>query len=297
MDYQTNMFRGQPDSDAIAYLQMMEKAALARDPRGYCVCTSEGKDSRIVGHLMRRAGVKHFYMHSITGIDPPELIYFQRRNFQKYADLGYETHDIMWRESMWQMMARKRVPPMRHMRYCCAELKERKTDEQGYAIISLGVRKHESVKRAKSRAELEVQTTKKGRAQLYAWDNDDFRETIEHCAPRSEVRVNPIAEWTDAMVWDYSREAKLDQCSLYGEGFTRLGCIGCPMAGTAERIQEFERWPKFEALYLKVFARMLEARKARGELADFTPREWFDCWMQEKVQETVDENQIAMELI
>ena len=89
MEYQTSLTQGQPDDEAVRLLQYYEALALENDPRGYCVCTSEGKDSRVLGHLFRRAGVKHFYQHSITGIDPPELIYFQRSNFQQYRDAGY----------------------------------------------------------------------------------------------------------------------------------------------------------------------------------------------------------------
>ena len=89
MIYQMNLFKGPPDDEAISFIKYFERLALQYDPRGYCVCTSEGKDSRVLGHLFRRAGVKHFYLHSITGIDPPELTYFQRRNFQEYKDQGY----------------------------------------------------------------------------------------------------------------------------------------------------------------------------------------------------------------
>ena len=77
-----------PDEEAVRLFRYYEGLALHYDTRGYCVCTSEGKDSRVLGHLMRRAGVRHFYMHSVTGIDPPELVYFQRANFQAYRDLG-----------------------------------------------------------------------------------------------------------------------------------------------------------------------------------------------------------------
>ena len=83
--------------------------------RQYCVCTSEGKDSRVLGHLFRRAGVKHFYQPSITGIDPPALIYFQRSHFQQYRDAGYLTYDVMYRKSMWQLMLEKKIPPLRKM--------------------------------------------------------------------------------------------------------------------------------------------------------------------------------------
>ena len=120
MEYQTSLTQGQPDDEAVRLLQYYEALALENDPRGYCVCTSEGKDSRVLGHLFRRAGVKHFYQHSITGIDPPELIYFQRSNFQQYRDAGYLTYDVMYRKSMWQLMLEKKIPPLRTIRYCGA---------------------------------------------------------------------------------------------------------------------------------------------------------------------------------
>lgn len=156
MEYQTSLTQGQPDDEAVRLLQYYEALALENDPRGYCVCTSEGKDSRVLGHLFRRAGVKHFYQHSITGIDPPELIYFQRSNFQQYRDAGYLTYDVMYRKSMWQLMLEKKIPPLRTIRYCCAELKEKRSEHQGKAVVSFGVRKYESVKRARSRNELEI---------------------------------------------------------------------------------------------------------------------------------------------
>ena len=131
MEYQTSLTQGQPDDEAVRLLQYYEALALENDPRGYCVCTSEGKDSRVLGHLFRRAGVKHFYQHSITGIDAPELIYFQRSNFQQYRDAGYLTYDVMYRKSMWQLMLEKKIPPLRTIRYCCAELKEKRSEHQG----------------------------------------------------------------------------------------------------------------------------------------------------------------------
>lgn len=51
---QLSLFRpnGQPDEEAIRMIRGYEKFALSLDPRGYCVCTSEGKDSRVLGHLL-----------------------------------------------------------------------------------------------------------------------------------------------------------------------------------------------------------------------------------------------------
>ena len=180
MQYQTSFTRGQPDAEAIKLIQYYEPLALEYDPRGYCVCTSEGKDSRVLGHLFRRSGVKHFYLHNITGIDPPELIYFQRRNFQGYRDAGYLTHDAMYDISMWRLMLKKQIPPMRHMRYCCEALKERIVPEQGAAILSMGVRKYESVKRAKNRDELEIAGGKKRANLLHPGTTTRQGEPLRH---------------------------------------------------------------------------------------------------------------------
>ncbi len=48
---------------------------------------------------------------------------------------------------------------------------------------------------------------------------------------------------------------------LYFCGFSRVGCIGCPMAGK-HRYFEFARYPQYEKLYLMAFDRMLEEKGA-----------------------------------
>jgi len=69
------------------------------------------------------------------------------------------------------------------------------------------------------------------------------------------------------------------------------------MARETGRKMEFARWPKFEALYLRAFEKMLEIRKAQNmTILDHaaTPRQWFDWWLSEKTQETVDEDQLNL---
>lgn len=261
-------------------IQYFEPLALEQDPRGYCVCTSEGKDSRVLGHLFRRAGVKHFYLHSITGIDPPELIYFQRRNFRDYREAGYLCYDVMYKISMWRLMQKKLIPPLRQARYCCEHLKEQRTAEQGEALLSFGVRRQESTKRKNNRREMEIK--KPEEILIMSFDNDENRRTFETCYRFDEKRLNPLAEWTEEDVWNYSAYWKLEQCSLYQEGFRRLGCIGCPMAGSCGRKTEFARWPAYKQLYLMAFGRMLEERRRRGlTIYDYaqTPEEWFEWWL------------------
>lgn len=300
MDYQLDFFKGAPDEEAIKMIQYYEPLALQNDPRGYCVCTSEGKDSRVLGHLFRRAKVKHFYLHSITGIDPPELIYFQRKNFAEYKELGYLAYDVMYRKSMWQLMIAKTIPPLRTIRYCCAELKERRVEEQGNALMSFGVRRYESVKRKQNRRELEIVANgRRGRNLVLPFDNSENRRTFEICYADCEKRLNPIAEWDNQNIWDYINYWKLEQCCLYQEGFSRLGCIGCPMATEAHKRMEFRRWPKFKQQYLWTFGKMVEERKRRGMSMlnhSNTAEEWFEWWVRDRLSYKEDEQQLELEL-
>lgn len=96
-------------------------------------------------------------------------------------------------------------------------------------------------------------------------DNDENRRLAEFCYRTQKMLLNPIVDWTDEDVWDFlDNIVKVPHCSLYDEGFKRIGCIGCPMAGGAKQRKEFARFPKFRALYVRAFDRMIEQRKSEG---------------------------------
>lgn len=82
------------------------------------------------------------------------------------------------------------------------------------------------------------------------------------CYKDHTTLINPIIDWTTDEVWEFIKEYKIPYCSLYDEGFERLGCIGCPMGHHQE--EEFERWPKYKELYLTAFGKMLEENKKKG---------------------------------
>ena len=119
-------------------------------------------------------------------------------------------------------------------------------------------------------------------------DNADARRVIEQCYKRHKTAVNPIIDWTDAEVWEFIRSNGIPYCSLYDEGFHRLGCIGCPMATTKGREQEFLRWPKYKAAYLRAFEKMLQVRAEKNrpfrvggmEHRDATATDVFNWWME-----------------
>lgn len=240
-------------------------------PEGYFLAFSGGKDSVVIKALADMAEVKYDAHYHLTTVDPPELVHFIKTfddveiDIPRYSDGKPIT--------MWNLIAKKKIPPTRLKRYCCAYLKEE--GGRGRFVVT-GVRKAESAKRA-NRAGLEVADKLTGDKEYLDPDNPN-QEMIHICQAKARRHLNPIIDWTDEEVWEFIREYNIPYCKLYDEGFTRLGCIGCPL-GTRQR-EEFERWPKYKAAYLRAFAKMLENRKKENIQTDAwkTPEEvmeWF----------------------
>lgn len=104
---------------------------------------------------------------------------------------------------------------------------------------------------------------------------------IETCYKRHKTSVNPIIEWTDEDVWEFIKAEEIPYCSLYDEGFKRLGCIGCPMADTRGRELEFIRWPQYKNFYFFAFDRMLKNRTSnRLWYRGSTVKDVFNWWME-----------------
>lgn len=213
---------------------------------GYYLAFSGGKDSVVLYEIARRAGVKFEAHYSMTTVDPPELIYFIR---QHYPSVIFDHPGT----SMWELIAKKGIPPTRQIRYCCDELKEKGGEGR---FVLLGVRWAESSRRAK-------------------------RQMVETCQKKAKRILAPIIDWKDEDVWQFIRTEKLPYCRLYLEGFKRLGCIGCPLAGPEQMMYELERWPKYKENYLRAFARMLAVREAKGKPAVkwHTPEQVMDWWV------------------
>lgn len=241
----------------------IERLKAFEPPEGYYLAFSGGKDSVVVKALMDMAGVKYDAHYHITSVDPPELVQFIKtfddvKMEHRYYPDDYKNEKLRGKPiTMWNLIPERRMPPTRLARYCCKYLKE--GSGEGRFVVT-GVRKAESVKRSK-RGGLELAEKKSQKLEKYDPDNPN-PVMMYHCQQYYRKVLNPIIDWTTEEVWEFIKEYKIPYCKLYDEGFKRLGCIGCPMAGK-HRIKEFERYPKYKMAYIMAFERMIRERESK----------------------------------
>ncbi len=266
-------------------------------PEGYYLAFSGGKDSVCIKALADMAGVKYDAHYSVTSVDPPELVAFIR---DKYPDVSRDIpHDKDGKPiTMWNLIPKKKMPPTRLARYCCSVLKE--SAGKGRITVT-GVRWAESARRKENQGVVlfkdsakdfennsNFQSTAKGGVVLND-DNDENRRTVEHCYRTRKTLLNPIVDWTDEDVWEFIKTYNIPYCELYDKGYTRLGCIGCPMNTTAAA--ELERYPKYKRQYIRAFDKMLKDFKNPPE--NWTDGEAvMDWWLGKKPKSKELEGQI-----
>lgn len=270
---------------AIDRLQKASEMSLKVYQMPLVITTSGGKDSSVCTALAERAGIPFEVMHNHTTADAPETVYFVRAEFHRLeikgikCDLNFPVYKGQ-RTSMWQLIPQKLMPPTRLVRYCCSVLKERGGAGR---FITTGVRWEESPSRRENRGIYEA-----GRDVVLSTDNDDRRRLFENCRMQAKRVCNPIIDWTDRDVWEYIESEHLEVNPLYQCGFSRVGCIGCPMAGTKGRQREFARYPKFQKSYIRAFEWMLQERKRKGKMQGTwnmgtTGEDVFHWWMEDGV--------------
>ena len=248
---------------------------------------SGGKDSCVLTELALRAEIPFEVMHAHTTADAPETVHFVRKEFARLENrsircsINYPLYKGR-RTSMWDLIPRKLMPPTRVARYCCAVLKEQ--NDKG-RFLATGVRWAESVSRSKRRGIFEKQVSNHDKEVHIRNDEESLDALFAPCKLAAKRFVNPIMDWNDREVWDFLHDARIPVNPLYFCGFSRVGCIGCPMAGK-HRYFEFARYPQYEKLYLIAFDRMLEERRRRGKLdgswhMGTTAEDVFHWWMED----------------
>lgn len=271
--------------NSIRLIREFADVAEFRNPLGYVVGYSGGKDSDVLLELFKAAGVKYFVIHNHTTLDAPETVYYIRKKFAELEATGIPCKIYFPRYSFWQLCMRKLMLPTRIARFCCTELKERQIPELRYATHAFGVRKAESTSRANNRDSIELRNRVRANAQTvkkFHFDNSEELRQTDACYTHNYFIVNPIAYWPDNILWEIINGNHIEVNPLYSQGFCRIGCIGCPMAST-HRVFEFERYPKYRDNFIRLCDRIIAERTAQNKPNKYgfkTGREYFDFWLE-----------------
>lgn len=202
--------------------------------QGYYLCDSGGKDSDAIHRLAVRSGTAFDAHYNVSPTDPPEV----REHIRESRP------DVSWDRTAKGFWKRFLIegPPMRHMRWCCGYIKE--AGGAGRVKV-LGMRTAES----------------------------PGRRNYQVFQPQNNMPGTywflPIFDWSNEEVWEYHRIENLSYCSLYDEGFERLGCVLCPFESPKTTQRNLQRFPKIVAVWRRAFERYYQVRIERG-----TPLSW-----------------------
>ena len=283
------------EQKAIERLKAASDMSLRLYKQPLVITYSGGKDSDVLLHLAEASGIPFEVLHNLTTADAPQTVYHVRDTFHRLENKGIKctvdkhVQPDGSRITMRNLIVKQGVPT-RLQRFCCRYLKETGGRDR---FIATGVRWDESAARKKNRGALEVITSKKDNSLILSNDNSEDRRLFESCQLKGKRVVNPIVDWKTDDVLEYIESEHITMNPLYGCGFSRVGCIGCPMAGKAGREAEFAMFPKFKAAYIRAFDTMLITRIERGMEA----YSWqsgvdvFHWWMEDGVipgQEVLD---------
>lgn len=234
---------------SIDLLRKSEKMALRLDPEnGFYLAFSGGKDSQALYHIAVMGGVKFKAHMNLTSVDPPEVIRFVK---QHYPDVEL----IKPKMSIYDMALKKHILPTRFFRWCCAEFKEM----SGAGKVTLiGIRKAESARRKKRE---EISTQIKGKRTEETFDQwSEHQEKMVTCVGgKDKILVSPIIHWTEQDVWEFLNDVvKVPHCELYDEGYTRIGCICCPMSQKKQKLREIKQYPHVKRRWIQTLQKLID---------------------------------------
>lgn len=252
---------------SIELIRKAEPLALKYQEYGFHLAFSGGKDSQVIYHLCKMAGVKFQAFMQVTTIDHPELMKFVRKNYQDV---------IMQRpeKNFYSLIISENILPTQQIRYCCRHLKE---NSGANTVTVIGIRKAESNKRAK-RNELEINNRK------YSNSLDQFNIDNESGAlcvnGKDKILLSPILDWSDRDVWNFIRSNKIEYCNLYDNGYKRIGCIFCPMCSKREKIRHRKEYPGVERAIKKSIKILCDRGKYSSLNSDVN--DVFEWWISGK---------------
>lgn len=207
---------------------------------------------------------------NLTSVDPPEVIRFVK---QHYPDVEL----IKPKMSIYDMALKKHILPTRTFRWCCAEFKEM----SGAGKVTLiGIRKAESARRNKRE---EISTQIKGKRTEETFDQwSEHEEKMVTCVGgKDKILVSPIIHWTEQDVWEFLNDiVKVPHCELYDEGYTRIGCICCPMSQKRQKLREIKQYPHVKSRWIQTLQKLIDEGYVNYNFQD--PEFGFNWWISGK---------------
>ena len=250
---------------AIETIQKAESLALKYQDYGFHLAFSGGKDSQVIYELCKIAGVKFHAEMQLTTIDPPEVMRFVRN---EYPTVTLKRPEI----SFYDLIIKRRMLPLKGARYCCQYFKE----QAGSGTVTmLGIRKQESIKRAK-RNELEINNFKY--SNTLDQFNIDNKNQVVCLNGKDKIMLSPIIDWTLSDVWGFIRGRNINYCELYDRGYHRVGCMFCPMASVKIKRLDRKNYPGVENR-IKKSIKYLCDNYGYGDALNYDVDQIFEWWI------------------
>lgn len=217
---------------------------------------SGGKDSIVTADLMRSSGIKHQLYYSVTGIDPPDVVRFIKKEYP-------ECIFIRSKKTFWEQIM-TRNPPSKFSRWCCHELKEKPANKIALRHRVFGIRAEESTRRSK------------------------YQRITPLGGKRGLVYYLPVFRWSKYDIWEYIDSYKLPYPDLYDQGLSRIGCVVCPFhtnrRGSGHDFYK-ARYPRFFKLFEKKCRQWYEKREESGKEMFFDyPNLFIKNWYEDNVK-------------
>ena len=278
---------------------------------------SGGKDSDTILSLAEESGIDFEVVMSLTTVEAPVTMIHAHETARRVREEGktFTFHYARDKDgkplNMHDVAMKKKMLPTRVMRYCCETFKEISTPNR---LVALGVRAEESVKRAKNYDIFSnwSRTDSDGRKLTYSFDHargvfDDALKASEmlgqnpdeesaydcllitEAKRKGRITVQHILDWTNSDVWEYIRGRGIKYNPIYDMGYSRCGCIGCPLASPKMRQREFDDFPGLEKYWRRIADDLIRIHgpytKSKIGLID-TGEKAFDWWMEKFKDDT-----------
>jgi len=209
---------------------------------GYYLGFSGGKDSIVLYDIVKKSKVKFTAYYSATGIDPPIIVKFIKKNYP-------EVIFIKPKVNFYSGIIKNGLPTI-YKRWCCKSLKHTPLSVVNLKHRLMGIRSEESTKRKK-------------RGKVNPHDK--------------QIIYSPLFEWSEYNIWNYIEKNNLIYPSLYDEGLNRIGCVICPFINYKQKMINKELYPGiYRAFEKKAFELYVE--KDKTACAGETFEEWLNYW-------------------